>query len=200
MILRSAPASPFGRKCRLSTYILGLKDKIEITRANPYDPEDSIRQENPLGKIPILILDDGSRIYDSRVICEYLDSLAGGSQLFPEGDAHWGALTLQALCDGMLDASILQVYEKRLRPEERRHQDWVDYQREKVQRGLNWLETNTPQMNPRPHIGDITLACVLGYLDFRFDGAWRDGHMNLAAWLEEFAKATPAFGETKPHD
>jgi len=200
MILRSAPASPFGRKCKLSAHILGLMDKIEITRANPADPEDSIREENPLGKIPALILDDGATIYDSRVICEYLDSLAGGGKLFPDGDAQWPALTLQALGDGMLDASILQIYEKRFRPEETRDQNWVDYQNEKVQRGLSWLETNTPQMSAQPHIGDITLACVLGYLDFRFDGAWRGAHPNLVAWLEGYVSATAGFEETKPHD
>jgi len=199
MILRSSPASPFGRKCKLSAYILGLKDKIEITRANTTDPEDSIRKENPLGKIPTLVLDDGGHLYDSLVICEYLDSLAGG-KLFPQGDARWPALTLHALGNGMLDASILQVYEKRFRPEETRDQGWVTYQNEKVQRGLSWLEANTPQTGAQPNIGDITLACVLGYLDFRFEGAWRGGHPNLVAWLERFANATPAFEKTTPHD
>lgn len=200
MILRSSPASPFGRKCKMSALILGLMDKIEVRRANTMDPEDSMRQENPLGKIPILILDDGTRLYDSPVICEYLDRLAGGGKLFPSGDARWPALTLQALADGIIDAAILQVYEKRYRPEEKRHQDWVDYQQEKVQRGLSWLDGNTPETGNDPHIGDITLACALGYLDFRFDGAWRDGHSNLVAWLDRFAGATPAFGETSPHD
>ncbi len=200
MILRSSPASPFGRKCKLAAHFLGLMDKIEITRANPMDPEDSIRGENPLGKIPALILADGSTLYDSRVICEYLDSLAGGSKLFPSGDARWGALTLQALCDGILDAAILQVYENRLRPEEKRHQDWVDHQQGKVQRGLSWLEANTPESSTQPNIGGITLACVLGYHDFRFDGAWRKEHPNLVSWLKEFEKAVPGFEETKPHD
>lgn len=200
MILRSSPASPFGRKCKMSAYVLGLMDKIEITRADPQNPEDSIRQENPLGKLPTLILDDDSSLYDSRVICEYLDSLAGGGKLFPAGDALWPALRLQALGDGILDASILQVYENRLRPEEKRHQDWVDYQKGKVERGVIWLEANTPQTGADPHIGDITLACVLGYLDFRFEGAWREGSPNLVGWLDRFADAIPAFAETKPHD
>ena len=199
MILRSAPASPFGRKCKLAAYILGLMDDIEVTRANPMDPIDSIREENPLGKIPALILDDGSTIYDSRVICEYFDSLTKGRKLFPRGETRWAAITLQALGDGMLEAAILQVYEKRLRPEEKRHPDWVEHQQGKVQRGLTWLEANTPPINSKPHIGDITLACVLGYLDFRFDGSWRNGHPNLIAWLEGFDKAVPAFAKTAPH-
>jgi len=200
MILRSAPASPFGRKCKISAHILGLMDKIEITRANSADPEDSLRRENPLGKIPVLMLDDGTALYDSRVICEYLDRLAGGGKLFPAGDARWPALTLQALGDGMTDASILQVYEKRFRPEEKYHQDWVGHQQEKVQRALRWLEANAPAKRAQPHIGDIALACALGYLDFRFEGAWRSGHPGLVSWLESFAGTNPAFGETIPHD
>ena len=200
MILRSSPASPFGCKCKMSAHMLGLMDKIEITRANTVDPEDSIREENPLGKIPTLILDDGSSVYDSRVICEYLDGLAGGGKLFPEGDARWDAITLQSLCDGILDATILQVYEKRFRPEEGRSKDWVEYQQGKVERGLSWLENNIPQTGAQHHIGDITLACVLGYLDFRFEGAWREGRPNLVSWLESFAAANPAYDATKPHD
>ena len=200
MILRTTPASPFGRKCKISALILGLMDRIEIKRADTMDPEDSMRRENPLGKIPILILDDGAAIYDSRVICEYLDALAGGANLFPAGEARWPALTLQALGDGIIDAAILEVYEKRFRPEEKRHQDWLDYQREKVRRGLDWLEANIPGTQAEPDIGDVSLACTLGYLDFRFEGAWRDGHPKLAAWLEGFAERVPAFGETTPHD
>jgi len=200
MILRTSPASPFGRKCKISALILGLMDKIEIKRADTMDPEDSMRRENPLGKIPILILDDGARIYDSRVICEYLDALAGGGKLFPPGDSRWPALTLQALGDGITDAAILEVYEKRYRPEDIRHPDWVNYQHEKVRRGLGWLEANIPGTRGEPDIGDISLACALGYLDFRFEGAWRNAHPNLVQWLEGFAERVPAFGESTPHD
>ncbi len=200
MILRTSPASPFGRKCKISALMLGLMDRIEIKRADTMDPEDSMRRENPLGKIPILILDDGARIYDSRVICEYLDALAGGGKTFPAGAARWPALTLQALGDGITDAAILEVYEKRYRPEEIRHQEWVGYQREKVRRGLGWVEENIPGTRGEPDIGDISLACALGYLDFRFEGAWRGGHPKLVAWLEGFAQKVPAFGESIPHD
>ncbi len=183
----------------MSALILGLMDKIEVKRASTMDPEDSLRQENPLGKIPVLILDDGARIYDSRVICEHLDTLAGGGKLFPTGAARWPALTLQALADGMTDAAILEVYESRYRPEEKRHPDWVDHQREKVRRGLTWLEANAPDTHAQPDIGDIALACALSYLDFRFEGNWRDGHPKLVAWLDGFAQRVPAFGETTPH-
>lgn len=199
MKLRSSPSSPFGRKCKMTMLILGLADKIEITRTNTQDPNDPITTENPLGKIPALVLDDGTCMYDSRVICEYFNSLAGGS-LFPSGDAGWKARTLQALCDGILDAAILQVYEQRFRPEEKRHPEWVQRQQDKVDRALAWLEANTPAAGSAPTIGDITLACVLGYLDFRYDGQWRNGHPNLVAWLDAFAAATPAYDATTPGD
>ena len=143
MILRSSPASPFGRKCKISASILGLMEKIEITRTNVTDPDDPILKENPLAKIPALILGDGTVIYDSRVICEYLDNLAGGSKLFPAGEARWQALTLQSLSDGILDAGILRVYENRFRPEEKRHPEWVVRQKGKIDRALAHLEANT---------------------------------------------------------
>lgn len=198
MILRSAPPSPFGRKCKLAVAILGLADKIEMVKADTMDPQDSLRQQNPLGKIPILITDDGLELYDSPVICEYLDGFAGGGTLFPDGEARWGALRLQALGDGMMDAGLLQVYEARYRPEELHHQPWLDMQGDKVDRGLAWLEANTPKTGETPTIGDITLACALGYLDFRFDGTWRKDHPKLVTWLDAFAKQVPAFAETRP--
>ncbi|MGI9386201.1 MAG: glutathione S-transferase family protein, partial [Methyloligellaceae bacterium] len=161
---------------------------------------DPISKENPLAKIPALILDDGTVLYDSRVICEYLDDMAGGGKLFPTGTARWSALTLQALSDGMLDAGLLQVYEKRFRPEEKRHPDWVARQKDKVDGALGYLEVNTPETGETPNIGDVTLACALGYVDFRFEGVWRDNYPNLVAWLDKFAESVPAFGATMPSD
>jgi len=199
MKLRSSPSSPFGRKVKLSAMILGVIDKIEVTRSNTQDPADPITTENPLGKIPALVLDDGTCLYDSRVICEYLDGLAGGGKLFPAGEARWQALTVQALCDGILDAAILQVYEGRFRPDEKRHEPWVERQQDKVTRALDWLEANTPATGSA-NIGDICLACVLGYLDFRFGDGWRTGRPNLVAWLDAFAAANPAYAETMPGD
>lgn len=199
MILRSSPASPFGRKVKLSALMLGLTDKIEITKTNMQDPADPITSENPLGKIPALVLDDGTCLYDSRVICEYLNEIGGG-KLFPGGDAGWKARTLQALCDGILDAAILKVYEERYRPEEKRHPDWVQRQQDKIDRAFKWLEANPPEAGGEPNIGDVTLACVLGYLDFRFPGSWRDDSPNLVAWLDAFAAANPAYDATKPGD
>lgn len=200
MILRSSSASPYGRKCKMSALILGLMDRIEIVAADTRDPEDSMRRQNPLGKIPILILDDGMELFDSPVICEYLDSVAGNNQLYPAGDARWPAIRLQALCDGILDAGILIVYEARYRPENIRHQPWIDLQQSKIERALSWLEANTRQMGDKPNIGDVTLACALGYLDFRFDGSWRDSHPNLVAWITAYEKAVPSYAQTIPRD
>jgi glutathione S-transferase len=197
MILRSSPASPFGRKVKIAAAVLGLSDRIEVAGTDTGDAEGPLRKENPLGKIPVLI-DQGKAIYDSRVILEYLDHLAGGGKIVPAGAARFDALVLQALADGILDATILRVYEVRHRPEERRHPGWVEYQAGKVERGLAALEASPPPpVSGRPHVGQIAVACALGYLDLRFEGAWRKDHPKLAAWLDGFAKAVPAFEATR---
>jgi glutathione S-transferase len=198
MILRSAPPSPFGRKIVIAAGVLGLSDRIEIVAADTNIASDTLRVQNPLGKIPTLVLDDGRTLFDSRVILEYLDHLAGGGRILPrEFDKRLAALRLQALCDGILDASILQVYEGRYRPESIRHQPWLDYQAGKVARALAALEAEPQALDPVPHVGQIALACALGYQDLRFAGAWRAGHPQLVRWLDRFAAQVPAFEATR---
>jgi glutathione S-transferase len=201
MILRSAAPSPFGRKVQIALSVLGIED-VKLEPADTMDPRDTVRAQNPLGKIPVLILEDGTTFYDSRVILEYLDYRAGGGKIIPrEGDQRFAALRLQALCDGILDASILQVYEGRWRPAEKHEQKWLYHQAGKVARALNMLETAPPALpaSPQlPHVGHIALACVLGYRDFRFNGSWRGEHPRLVAWLESFAARVPAFAMTTP--
>lgn len=198
MILRSAPPSPFGRKVAIAAGVLGLSDQIEIVAADTNNASDTLRAQNPLGKLPTLVLDDGRTLFDSRVILEYLDHLAGGGRIVPrEAGARFAALRLQALCDGIMDASILQVYEGRYRPEGMRHQPWVDYQADKVARALHALEAEPQALDPVPHVGQITLACALGYRDLRFAGAWRAGHPQLVGWLDRFAAQVPAFEATR---
>jgi glutathione S-transferase len=198
MILRSAPASPFARKVRIAASVLGLADKIDVRPVNLDDSDDSIRAQNPIGKIPALILEDGTAYYDSRVILEYLDHLAGGGRILPRDPAaRFAALRLQALCDGIADASLLQVYEKRYRPDDKHVQSWLDRQAEKVTRGLATLEAAPPKLDPVPDVGQIALACALGYRDLRFGGTWRKDHPRLLAWHDKFAALVPAFGETK---
>jgi glutathione S-transferase len=199
MILRSSPFSPFGRKVKIAAHVLGLADRIEVVVADTNDPADSLRSQNPLGKIPILLLDDGSSLYDSRVIVEYLDHAAGGGRIIPHGEARFPVLRLQALADGILDASILRVYEARFRPEAIRSPEWVAYQADKVRRTLGVIETAPPVFDQEmPDIGAITLACALGYQDLRFDGWWRAEFRSLVAWLDAFAVAVPSWEKTKP--
>jgi glutathione S-transferase len=198
MILKSSPASPFGRKVRVAASLLALAEKIDVRETDLNDPADSIRVQNPIGKIPTLILDDGTVYYDSRVILEYLDHLAGGGRIIPrEPKARFAALRLQALCDGILDASLLLVYESRYRPAEMRVQSWIDRQADKVARGLAALEAAPPTLDPLPNVGQIALACVLGYRDLRFDGTWRKDHPRLLVWHDKFASQVPAFAATK---
>jgi len=198
MILRSSPPSPFGRKVKLALGILGLENDVTIEKADPTDPADPIRQQNPIGKIPALIREDGTVLYDSPVILEYLDHRAGGGKILPhEPNARFAALTLQALCDGILDACILLVYEGRWRPAEMHVQKWVDHQAGKVTRALAVLEAAPPALDAMPNVGQITLACALGYGDLRFEGKWRKDHPRLVAWLDEFAARVPAFEKTR---
>ena len=197
--IRTSFGSPFGRKARLAVGILGLGDKIKVESATTQDASDPLRKQNPLGKVPVLVMDDGSALYDSPVILEYLDHLAGGGKIIPKDpEAKFAALRLQALADGILDASILVVYEGRYRPAEKHEQKWLDLQNGKIQRGLAALEAAPPGLDSPPNVGQITLACALGYRDFRFPGTWRNEHPKLAAWLESFAARVPAFEATNP--
>ena len=197
MQLLSSPLSPYVRKVRLAAAIKGLEDAIE-TVAVDTNPGDSIEinSANPLGKIPILI-DAGMQIFDSHVICEYLDSLRPAPVLFPKaGPERWNTLVLAALADGILEAALLLVYEKRFRPEDKWHAPWQQRQQAKIDRALDGLEQRPPAGTA--DYGHLTLAAALGYLDFRHEGRWRARHPRLIAWLDAFAKAVPAFEKTRP--
>ena len=198
MTLRTVGPSPFGRKVRLAAAVLGLADQITIEAADTMNSNDSILDQNPLGKIPALILEDGRVLYDSRVIVEYLDTIIGGSRLIPaETNARFLALTTAALADGILDAGILIVYEGRYRPNTAPHGPWIDHQRGKIERGLAALEATPPLIEPVT-VGAIGAACALGYLDFRKQVDWRLRNPELIGWLDAFASAVPAFNKTLP--
>jgi glutathione S-transferase len=200
LILRSSPSSPFGRKIKMALALTGQSNNVRIELANTTDPSDSLRQQNPLGKIPILILQDVTALFDSTVIVEYLNEVEGRDTLIPKGQ-RIAVLRQQALADGLVDAAILQVYEKRFRPAEHHVQSWVDHQQGKVARTLDFMEqaTSAPGTGV-PHIGEIAQAVALGYQDFRFGGTWRNTHPKLVTWLADFAQRVPAFAETAPHD
>jgi hypothetical protein len=174
LVLRAAAPSPFVRKVRIAASLLGLEDRIELSPADTSDPEDTLRLQNPLGKIPALILEDGQTIFDSAVIVEYLDWLAGGGKVIPsEPQARFRSLTQQALADGIADAAVLQRYESVWREPAQRSQKWLAYQADKIARALRVFEADPPE--ELSDIGTIALACALGYLDLRFAGRLASG-------------------------
>ena len=207
MRLLSAPASPFGRKVKIVAHLKGLDDRIAIEATDTRDPSNlTLREANPLGKIPVLILDDGTTIYDSHVICEFLDSLVPTTVLFPpSGRARAMALTRAALADGIMEARVLMVYEERFRDPPERSAAWVSRQQSKSDAGLAALERAAAEgdldwsshSGAHPTYDHVAIACALGYLDLRFPGSWRDRHPHLVAWLDRFSAAVPSFEKTR---
>jgi glutathione S-transferase len=156
-----------------------------------------LRRQNPLGKIPTLILEDGTALYDSRVIVDYLDWLAGGGRIIPaEPGRRFAVLTQQALADGLMDALLLQIYETRFREQDKHSAKWLDHQADKATRVLATLEA-APPAEGAEDVGAIAVACALGYLDLRFAGRWRADYPELVRWLDGFAERVPAFAETR---
>lgn len=200
MTLLSAPASPYSRKVTMTAILKGLIDSINIEAIDTSVPaNEALRARNPLQKIPVLVLADGTEIYDSRVICEYLDSLAPAPALLPaSGMERFLVLRQAALADGIMDASILLVYEKRFRPEKLRSESWSARQQAKIDTALDILEAAPPTLAVTPDLGQVGLAAALGYLDFRQEGKWRAGRPRLVAWLDRFAAEVPAYGMTHP--
>ena len=200
MILYSSPSSPFGRKIKIALECLDLTQQVTIEPTNTMDPADNIRGINPLGKIPTLVAND-MVIFDSRVILDYLDSQAGGGKIIPDsGDKRFEVLSLAALADGIIDAAILIVYEARFRPAEMQVESFVEYQRDKIIRGLESLSMEKYMNDVLPNLAEIGIACALDYLDFRKQLEWRDYAPNLEPWLQDFSQAVPGYSETKPTD
>jgi glutathione S-transferase len=171
---------------------------MDILMADTMDPNDPLRKDNPLGKIPCLVLEDGTTLYDSRVIVEFLDHEGGGDRVIPsDWKRRLVALKLQALADGITDAAILQVYEGRFRKPDMHEPAWIAHQGGKVERGLRVLETNPPAASATPDIGVISVACMLEWYEFRFPGKLA-AYPRLLAFLADFNAKLPAFAETKP--
>ena len=193
-----SPTSPYVRKCLVVAHELGLDGQIQLlpSHAHPVQRDAQIIQSNPLGKVPTLVCDDGSVLYDSRVICEFLNDLRGGA-LFPApGAARWHALTLQSLADGILDAALLARYEVAVRPEALRWKDWLDGQLDKLWTSLAALEQAPARLGGPVDIGTLSLACALWYLDLRFaDQNWRQRFPAVAAWSKDFG-ARPSLQAT----
>jgi glutathione S-transferase len=202
MKLFYAPQSPFARKVRAAAIELGLDGRIQLEYAEvvPGRPNaDYAQSRNPLRKIPALVTDAGETIFDSTVICEYLDAMAGGGILIPrEASRRWRVLTNHSLAQGMCDSVILIRYETWLRPETARWSAWVDDHWEKINSGLNWFEHNQAELFEPIDIAQLALGSLLGYVDFRWpDLGWRARFGNVSAWFAQLEQR-PSFVKTKP--
>ena len=200
MKLYMSPLSPFARKTRIVAQEVGLLARLELAPVSvqPLARNEAVAAPNPLAQVPTLVLDDGTALFDSRVICEALDSMGGGA-LFPApGPARWRALTEQALGDGAMAALVLVRYEATLRAEGERSEGWVRGQLAKVDAALDRMESWAGGFGGRFDIGTISLLCALGYLDLRFaERDWRPGRPALAAWFAGLA-ARPSVRDSRP--
>lgn len=198
-ILYHSPTSPYVRKVVVLIAEAGITGIAQVAAAgNPVDPATMPVDQNPLGKIPALARPDGPALYDSRVICRYLDTMVEG-QFYPEAPRLWDTLTLEATADGILDAAVLMVYETRIRPEQHRFAPWVEGQWSKIDRALDAVETRwLDHLSGPMDIGQIAVGCALGYLDFRHSARdWRNGRPGLAEWEAGFARR-PSMQATMP--
>ena len=201
MKLVYSPPSPFVRKVTTLIYHANLNDRIELidVKTTALSVAEEARAANPLGKIPIMILEDGNAIFDSRVITRYLNDFAG-SNLYPQ-DNIYDILTLEALADGIMESAVSITYESKLRPQNEQSPSWMEAQWSKVLHAIKALDDGQFQaMDSEMNMGQIAIACALGYLDFRHDARqWRSGHSNLASWNEKMIKL-PALIKTIPTD
>ncbi|MGA3123891.1 MAG: glutathione S-transferase N-terminal domain-containing protein [Polyangiaceae bacterium] len=193
--------SPYVRKVRVAAFELGLQDRIEtqFLRPVPVAADATLSRVNPLSKIPALVLDDGTTLYDSPVICEYLDTLHAGEKLVPDrGPPRFRVLRLQALCDGILEAAILVFYERTARPQALHWAPWTDGQSQKARQGLDELEREAPSFGSNVDLAQICTAVTLSWLEFRqVLGDIRAGRPKLSAWYDAF-RTRPSMHATEP--
>lgn len=197
-ILRSSLTSPFVRKVRMAADVLGLADRIRLVPTDAADPDDDLRQQNPLGKYPCLVREDGTAVYDSSVIVEFLQDIAGTDRLLPRGGPDRIAmLTRSRLADGIIDAGAAVIYEERYHSMANRSSQWLEYQRDKIRRALALFDVQPPDPG-RTDAVSIGLSCALGFLDRRQPVAWRTPFVTLEQWLASFEQHEPAFDRTRP--
>lgn len=199
MRLHQNPASPFVRMVLVTAHETGqTKDfeDLEVAAVLPIETHSGTSSDNPLGRIPTLVTDEGEAIFDSRVICQYLAHRAGNTEVYPAN--NFRLLTLFALAQGLCDSAVNLRYETALRPEELRWDKWMDRQRARLGSVLDDLEANWMDALEGVHAGSIGIAVALGYLDFRYpDMNWREGHPKLAGFEAEFS-ARPSMAATIP--
>lgn len=201
MKLRYSTTSPYARKCWVVAAETGLESRLDFVVTNAWSPDTDLSRDNPLCKVPCLITEGGEALFDSPVICEYLDSLHDGQKLFPPvGGARWEQLRLAALADGILDAALVKRLEATMRPEDKRWSDWTDRQTRAITRALDVMEEECAGWGRDFLIGQIGAAVALGYLDLRFAAEdWRTAHPNLARWYAEAAKR-PSMVKSEPRE
>lgn len=200
MKLYYAQKSPFVRKVLVVANEIGIAEKLDMldcSTTTPINPDRS--NPNPLSKLPAIELDDGTLLFNSPVVCEYLDAEFGDGSIFPSGSAaKWTSLRLQALADGLLDAAVLLRYETHLRPENLRWNEWATGQMGKIDGALADMESHAASYDDRVDIGTISVACAAAYLDFRYkEKNWRAACPKLAAWYDTFVKR-PSMQATQP--
>ncbi len=200
MKLSYSKTSPYVRKVMVLLHETGQLADVALadTATTPIAPDDSLISRNPLGKVPALERPDGPTLYDSRVICAYLDDRAG-AKLYGKGQHRWDVLTLEATADGILDAALLIVYEGKLRPEDKRMDAWIEGQWGKIARACATLNTRwVSQLSGPVDMGQIAVGCALAYVEFRLgDRGWRTGNDALAAWFKTF-ESRPSMQATQP--
>jgi glutathione S-transferase len=191
-----SPASPYSAKVRMAATYAGLSFESVLTDTNAEPTELVVN--NPLGKIPLLLTDDGNAVFDSRAIMQFIDRETG-RKLYPRNPAKRTEVdVLEALCDGTCDCLLAMVYERRFRPEEKVHQEWIDKQWKKVERALDHLEANLPRTTKSLNGGHFALAALLGYLSLRFEGKWERGRPKLKNWPKKFETFFADYARLKP--
>lgn len=198
MLLFYSNTSPYSRKVRMVINEKRLNERIELKLCNPFEEAPALRQANPLRRVPTLVTDDGYPLYDSPVICEYLDSLIRENRLIPEsGMGRWEILRWEALADGILDAAYNVVMEHR-RPKSEQSTDWVQRWEEEIIRAIQQAECDLDSMPKHITLAQIGLGSALGYLDFRLpEISWQESHPGVAGWYEEF-RTRPSMVNTLP--
>ncbi len=199
MLLRHSHTSPYVRKVMVMLHEIGLADRVEAETVDGWSEPDHLTAENPLSMVPTLVADDGTTLYDSPVICEYLDHQHDGQPMIPlDGEARWQVLREQALADGVLDSAVLIFMETIKRPEEKRWDWWIDLKRRAISRTLDLFENDIEQLAERIDLGTLSLAVALGYLDLRGAvGTWRDTRPALSEWYAGMAQR-PSMLATEP--
>ncbi len=200
MELFYADLSPYARKVRVVLEEKGLAGRVKLTAVNPYEIPPALSAANPLSKVPTLVLDDGRALFDSPVICEYLDASGGGARLLPaDGEARWGVLRRHALANGIIDAAFNVACEVNRREEHERSAKWVKHWLTAIGRSVDAVEAEIGDWPDQVDMAAVALGCALGYLDVRVKSLWewRDGHPETAAWYEHFSKR-PSMVATRP--